>query len=346
MTAVKAIVKTEPGAGARFVEVADPVPSRDGVVVRVDAVSLCGTDLHVYNWDAWSAGRVRPPVVMGHEWAGEVMEVGMDVRGLRVGDTVSGESHAVCGHCLQCRTGQGHVCRETRIFGVDTDGCFARYFAVPEASVLRNDPSVPAAIACMQDPLGNAVHAVQVGEIAGRSVAILGCGPIGLFAIAVCRALGSGRIVATDASPYRLELARAAGADLAWNIADVDIDAALSETTRGQGVDVVLEMSGAPAAVAQAMRIARPGGRVSLMGIPASKVELDVASDIIFKGLVVHGVVGRRLYDTWITMQSLLATGRLDIAPIRTHRLPFSDFERGFALMRSGACGKVVLDLG
>ncbi|MFM7320123.1 MAG: L-threonine 3-dehydrogenase [Armatimonadota bacterium] len=345
MRLVKAIVKAEPAAGARLLDVPDPRPPRDGVVVRVDAVSLCGTDLHVYNWDAWSAGRVRPPVVMGHEWAGEVVEVGPDVRGLQVGDTVSGESHAVCGHCHQCRTGQGHVCRETRIFGVDTDGCFARHFAVPEASVLRNDPSVPAAIACLQDPLGNAVHAVQVGEIAGRSVAVLGCGPIGLFAVAVCRALGAGRIHATDTSPYRLELARTVGADVVWNVAQTDVVQAVAESTKGEGVDVVLEMSGAVPAVVQAMRIARPGGRVSLMGIPSRPVELDIAADIIFKGLEVHGVVGRRLYDTWITMQNLLSSGRLDIAPIRTHRLPFTEFAAGFELMRSGACGKVVLDL-
>ena len=315
------------------------------MVVRVEAVSLCGTDLHVYNWDAWSAGRVRPPVVMGHEWAGEVVEIGPDVRGLRIGDTVSGESHAICGHCLQCRTGQGHVCRETRIFGVDTDGCFARFFAVPEASVLRNDPSVPASIACMQDPLGNAVHAVQSGEIAGRSVAILGCGPIGLFAVAVCRALGSGRIFATDASPYRLDLARRVGADTTWNVGETDVDAAIADATRGEGVDVVLEMSGAVPAVVQAMRIARPGGRVSLMGIPSRPVELDIAGDVIFKGLSVQGVVGRRLYDTWITMQSLLATGRLDIEPIRTHRMPFASYASGFELMRAGNCGKVVLDM-
>lgn len=345
MAGVKAIVKTASAEGAQLLDLPVPTPPRDGVLVRVKAVSLCGTDLHVYNWDAWSAGRVKPPVTMGHEWAGEVVEVGPDVQSLKVGDFVSGESHRICGHCRQCRTGEGHVCRNTRIFGVDTDGCFAEFFAVPEASVLKNDPRVPAEIACMQDPLGNAVHAALVGEIAGRSVAILGCGPIGLFAVAVCRTLGAAHIWATDTSPYRLGLARTLGADTVVDVAAEDAEARVDADTGGEGVDVVLEMSGAIPAIRQAMRIARPGGRVSLMGIPARRVELDIAEDVIFKGLTLHGVVGRRLYDTWYTMQSLLASGRLDVAPIRTHTLPFEHFADGFALMRSGNCGKVVLTL-
>ncbi len=342
---MKAIVKAEAGPGAQLRDIAIPEPPRDGVLVKVKAVSLCGTDLHVFNWDSWSAARVKPPLTMGHEWAGEVVACGPDVQGLSIGDTVSGESHAVCGHCRQCRTGQGHVCRNTRIFGVDTNGCFSDYFAVPQASVLRNDPSVPPHVACIQDPLGNAVHAVQVGEIAGMSVAVLGCGPIGQFAIAVCRALGSGRIFATDVSPYRRALAEQLGADCVLNPLADDVDAVIDRETLGEGVDVVLEMSGAVPAVRQAMRLARPGGRVSLMGIPSAPVEIDISEDVIFKGLTLHGVVGRRLYGTWITMQNLLANGRLDIAPILTHRLRFDQFEEGFALMQSGQCGKVVLTL-
>ena len=340
---MKAIVKCEAGSGAALKDIPIPEPTRDSVLVKIKAVSLCGTDLHVYNWDAWSAGRVSPPITMGHEWAGEVVACGPDVEGLRVGDTVSGESHAICGHCRQCRTGQGHVCRNTRIFGVDTDGCFAEYFAVPQASVLRNDPSVPPEIACMQDPLGNAVHAVQAGEIAGMSVAVLGCGPIGLFAIAVCRALGSGTIFATDTSPYRRELALRMGADHVLDPTADEVDAMIETATGGEGVDVALEMSGAVPAIRQSTRIVRPGGRVSLMGIPASPVELDIAEDVIFKGITLHGVVGRQLYGTWITMQNLLASGRLDISPIRTHIMGLEDFAEGFAMMRSGRCGKVVL---
>ena len=342
---MKAIVKTAAEPGAELREVPLPRPPRDGVLVKIKAVSICGTDFHVYSWDPWAQGRVRPPVIMGHEWAGEVVEVGPEVQSLRVGDYVSGESHKVCGHCLQCRTGQGHVCRNTKIFGVDTDGGFAEYFAVPEASVVKNDPRVPPEIASMQDPLGNAVHAVLAGEIIGKSAAVLGCGPIGLFAIAVIRAVGGGPVFASDTTEYRLKLACQVGADQVAHVPAEDIEAIVREATGGQGVDVVLEMSGAPAAIQQALRLARPGGRVSLMGIPSKAVTLDVAEDLIFKGLTVQGIVGRRLYETWYTMKALLASGRLDVSPVLTHTIPFDRFADGMELMRSGQCGKVVLTL-
>ncbi len=336
-------MKTRAAAGAELTNVPTPAISRDGVLVKIKSVSICGTDFHVYSWDAWAEGRVKPPVTMGHEWAGEVIETGPEVVSLKVGDYVSGESHKICGHCHQCRTGQGHVCQFTKIFGVDTNGAFAEYMAVPEASVLRNDTRVPPEIACMQDPLGNAVHAALAGDIIGKSVAILGCGPIGLFAVAVVKAVGGGPVWASDTTPYRLDLARTLGADHAVRVPEEDLEARIKAETHGQGVDVVLEMSGAPSAIQQAMRLARPGGRVSLMGIPSRAVSLDIAEDVIFKGLTVQGVVGRRLYDTWYTMKSLLSTGALDVSPILTHRLPFEEWEQGMALMRSGQCGKVVL---
>jgi threonine 3-dehydrogenase len=246
---------------------------------------------------------------------------------------------------FQCRTGNGHVCENTQIFGVDTDGCFAEYFAAPESSVLKNDPRVPPEIACLQDPLGNAVHATLAGEIAGRSVAVLGCGPCGLFSVAVARASGAGPIFASDTTDYRLKLACTLGADYVARVPAENIEQIVQEETGGRGVDVVLEMSGAPVAIQQALRLARPGGRVSLLGIPTGEVSLDVARDLIFKGLTVQGIVGRRLYDTWYTMKALLASGRLNVAPVLTHRLPFADFAQGMELMRSGQCGKVVLAL-
>ena len=344
--ALKAIVKTIAGPGAELRDVPVPEAPSDGVLVKIVNVSICGTDFHVYSWDQWAAGRVKPPVTMGHEWAGEVVAVGTNCTSLKVGDFVSGESHKVCGHCYQCRTGQGHVCQNTQIYGVDITGCFAEYFAVPESSVLKNDRRIPAEIACMQDPLGNAVHAALAGDIIGKSVAVLGCGPIGLFAVAVVRAVGGGPIFATDTTDYRLDLARTVGADYALKVPLDDVDARIAEATEGQGVDVVLEMSGAPPAIQQAMRIARPGGRVSLMGLPSREVSLRVAEDIIFKGLTVQGVVGRKLYDTWYTMKALLAHGNLNVAPILTHRLPFDEFAQGMELMRSGQCGKVVLSVG
>ena len=334
---MQAIQKSRSGEGAALITVPDLTEAPLGcVLVRVQSVAICGTDYHVYSWDAWAAGRVKPPLIMGHEWSGTVVSVGEGVTSLSVGDFCSGESHKICGHCLQCRSGQGHVCRSTQIFGVDTDGCFREFFAVPEASVIKNDPRIPHHIACLQDPLGNALHAAQQGEIAGKRVAVLGCGPIGLLAVAVCKSLGAGTVLASDASRYRLDIAAKVGADRLFLVPAETLDTE---------VDVVLEMSGAASAIQQAMKIARPGGRVSLMGIPSRPVELNVAEDIIFKGLTVNGVVGRRLYETWITMQALLANDRIFIEPILTHRLPFSEFQTGFDLMRSGQCGKVVLDL-
>lgn len=343
---MKAIVKTRPGPGAQFMEVPEPCITRpDQVIVRVQATSICGTDYHIYSWDRWSAGRVKPPRVMGHEFAGEVVEIGADVSALKVGDYVSGESHWVCGHCKQCLLNEYHVCANTRILGVDVDGCFAPYVVVPQRSAWKNDRAVPPHLACVQDPLGNAVHATLAGEVAGRSVAVLGCGPIGIFAVAVAHAAGASEVIVTDTRDYRLDLAMKLGANATLNVTRTDLEGFVAERTEGQGVDVVLEMSGAPSAIRQAMRICRRGGRVSLMGIPAQPVELEMAEEMIFKGLTVQCIVGRRLYETWDTMRALLASGRLDIAPAITHQLPFEEFEHGMELMRDGLCGKVVFQM-
>lgn len=341
-TALRAIVKAAPGPGAELRDVPEPAaPTSDLVLVKVLASSICGTDYHIYSWDAWSAARVQPPRIMGHEFAGEIVAVGPEVKRAQIGDYVSGESHWVCGVCDQCRAGQMHVCRNTRILGVDVDGCFADYVLVPEMSTFPNDGVLPPEIACIQDPLGNAVHATLAGEVVGRSVVVLGCGPIGIFAVAVAKAAGASYVWATDTRDYRLELATALGADGVVNAAKEDVVAYCGRKTHGKGVDVALEMSGAPSAIRQAMRITRPGGRVSLMGIPANPVELDI-SEMIFKGLDVKCIVGRRIAQTWQTMHTLLASGRLDVRPAVTHQMPFEDFEHGMRLMQDGLCGKVV----
>ena len=341
-----AIVKTQAAFGAEICDVPEPQITRsDHVKIRVLATSICGTDYHIYSWDRWAAGRVKPPRIMGHEFAGEVLEVGNDAQGLRVGDYVSGESHWVCGHCAQCRRNERHVCANTRILGVDVDGCFAPLVVVPEASAWKNDRSIPPHLACIQDPLGNAVHTALSGEIVGRTVAVLGCGPIGIFAGAVAKAAGASTVYASDTKDYRLELAQQLGADTIVNVTREDLETVIREKTDGQGVDVVLEMSGAPSAIRQAMKIARYGGRVSLLGIPAQPVELDMAEDMIFKGLTIHCIVGRRLYETWDVMRSLLASGRLDISAAITHQLDFKDYAKGMELMRDGLCGKVVFNL-
>jgi len=342
---MKAIVKTEPAPGAILCEVAAPEIRRsDEVRIRPILTSICGTDYHVYTWDAWSAGRVRPPRIMGHEFVGEVMEVGSDIRHLRVGDLVSGESHRVCGVCMQCRTGQGHVCANTLILGVDTEGCFAEQVVVPAASLWKNPPGMPLKLACIQDPLGNAVHAVLSGDVAGRSVLVLGCGPIGAMSVAVARACGAATIIGTDTRDYRLDLARKLGADVTVNVTREDAEAVVERVVPG-GVDVALEMSGAPSAIRSAFRATRRGGRVALMGIPSQTVELDVAEELVMKGLDVHCIVGRRLYQTWATMSALLASGRLNVAPVITHELPWSEFAAGMNLMGQGECGKVILHM-
>ena len=343
---MKAIAKVKAGPGAQIIDVPEPQITRpDQVKVRVLATSICGTDYHIYSWDRWSAGRVTPPRIMGHEFAGEIVAVGTDVTSLRVGDYVSGESHWTCGHCKQCLLNERHVCANTRILGVDVDGCFAPYVVVPQGSAWKNDRSVPPYLACIQDPLGNAVHTTLAGEVIGRSVAILGCGPIGIFAVGVARAAGASDVIATDTKPYRLDLAKQLGANLTVDVTQNDLEKVIAERTNGEGVDVVLEMSGAPSAIRQAMRIARRGARVSLLGIPAQPVELDMAEDMIFKGLTVQCIVGRRLYETWDTMRSLLASGRLDVTAAITHKLAFEDFDYGMALMRDGLCGKVVFEM-
>src|SRR5438477_1612923 len=222
---MKAIMKTQAGPGAQLCDVPEPQVTRsDQIKVRIQATSICGTDYHIYSWDRWSSGRVKPPRIMGHEFAGEVIEVGADVSSLKVGDYVSGESHWVCGHCKQCLLNERHVCANTKILGVDVDGCFAPYVVVPQGSAWKNDRSVPPDFACIQDPLGNAVHATLSGEVIGRTVAVLGCGPIGIFAVAVAKAAGASAVYATDTRPYRLELAKKLGADEAFNVTEGDAE--------------------------------------------------------------------------------------------------------------------------
>ncbi len=340
---MQAIVKTEPRPGAELRQVAVPEVGLNDVLVRVRAASICGTDLHIYRWDRWSARRIHPPLVFGHEFCGVVEKVGAEVTTVRPGDFVSAEMHLACGHCFQCRTGQRHICQKARIIGIDADGCFAEFVKIPESNVWKIDPAIPVDYAAVLDPLGNAVHTVLAGEIAGLSVAVTGCGPIGLFAVAVARACGAGSIFAVEPHPYRLKLAEKMGASLALDPGAADPVAAVLGETGGVGVDVVLEMSGNPSAVRQAFQMLRRGGRISLLGIPSKPLELDLANDVIFKGALVQGINGRRVFDTWYKMQALLKSGALDLAPLITDRIPMSDFDRGMQLLLSGNASKILM---
>ncbi len=343
---MKAILKPAPGPGLELGRVDDPEIGPDEVLIAVRRAGICGTDLHIYDWDEWSRSRIEPPLVLGHEFMGEVAEVGRLVENVRVGQRVSAEGHIVCGHCELCRTGDAHVCRSTLILGIDRAGAFAERVVVPAANLVPIPDAVSDDHAALFDPLGNAFHTVLHVDVSGKVVAVVGCGPIGLFAVGIARAAGAARVIAIEPHRDRLEIARAMGADLLLDPTSDDVDAAVEEATRGYGADVVCEMSGHPDGVATAFRICRNAGHVQLLGLPRGAVEVNLARDVIFKGLHVYGVIGRRMYETWIRMRSFLAAGRLDIEPVITHRLPMERFEEGIAAMRDGEAAKVVLSIG
>lgn len=336
------LAKTTRGPGAELLEVPVPICGPDEVLVRVKATSICGTDVHIYKWDAWAESAVVTPNVFGHEFAGIVEEVGERVGHVRIGDHVSGEGHIVCGLCKACRTGNAHVCPNTKSFGISAPGCFAEYAILKGSNVIFNPPDMPFELACLQDPLGNAVQTVLSGDIVGKSVVIIGMGPIGLMAVAVAKACGAGRVIAVDINPYRLELAKAMGVDDVVNNAQASMESAVMSLTGGEGAEVVLEMSGHPDAIRSGFEVAAPAGRVSLLGIPTKEVSLDLSRHIIFKGLRVEGITGRRMYQTWYQLKGLLDRNRIDLSPLITHRFALNDYEEAFDLMSRGQCGKIV----
>ena len=331
--------------GLHLVEVPVPVPQPDEVLVRVEAASVCGTDLHIERWDEWAQRRIAPPLTLGHEFAGTVVEIGRAVREVEAGEYVSAESHVTCGACFHCRTGHAHMCERTRILGVDRDGAFAQYVAIPESVVWKNDRTkLPPEIATLQEPFGNAVFATGEQELTGRSVAVLGCGPVGLFSIAIARASGAAVVLAADHTVYRLDLARRMGASAVVDVGAVQDEAGwFLEHHEGLGFDVVLEMSGSGRAVADAFRIARNGGRVVLFGIPDRPVEIDVAESLIFKNLEVRALSGRKIFETWYRTRWLLESGVVDLRPLITHQLPLERFEEAFRALEAGEACKIVL---
>jgi threonine 3-dehydrogenase len=340
---MQAIVKPAPAPGAEVRQVPVPEIGARDVLIRVRAASICGTDLHIYSWDRWAQRRLRPPLVFGHEFCGHVERVGEEVEGFKPGEFVSAEMHVACGLCYQCRTGQSHICQNVRIIGIDADGCFAEYVKIPATNVWKIDPAIPVEYASILDPLGNAVHTVLAGDIAGMSVAITGAGPIGLFSIAIAKACGGGPVFVTEPHPYRQQLAVKMGADAVLDPTSTDAVAEVLKRTGGVGVDVVLEMSGHPDALRQGFQMLRRGGRISLLGIPAKPLEIDLANDVIFKGATVQGINGRRVFDTWYKMQALLKSGALKLDPLITDRMPLADFDKGIQQLLSGNASKILL---
>jgi threonine 3-dehydrogenase len=338
---VKAIAKVQPAPGVEIVEVPEPQVSPGMVKIKLEAASVCGTDLHIYNWDTWSSSRIQPPRIIGHEFCGTIVEVGAGVTDREAGQFVSSESHIVCGRCIQCLHGQGHVCVNTRILGVDVDGGFAEFVCIPAQNARPTDRSIPKEIACFQDALGNAVHTAMDGPIKDCTILITGLGPIGLFAAEICRALGARRVVGTEVSQYRINLAKSVGVETIIDPATVDASEALHDLEPG-GFDATLEMSGHPSSLSLAVKNTRPGGRVSLLGVFAESDQRVHINELIFKGLQVHGIVGRRLWETWDQMHELLTEKHLNVAPVVTHTMHYTQFQEAMELMKKGQAGKVV----
>jgi threonine 3-dehydrogenase len=342
---MRAIRKVGASPGLELCEVPVPTPAADEVLVEVEAASICGTDLHINRWDEWARRRIRPPLTLGHELCGTVVERGALVRHVEIGDFVSAESHVTCGMCFHCRTGNAHLCEATEILGVDRDGAFAEYVCIPEKVVWPNDRAkLPPEIATLQEPFGNAVFAAGEQDLAGRGVAVLGCGPVGLFTTAIARASGAAVVLAADRHRFRLALAERMGATDVVDVAETD-DVAdwFRDHHEGRGFDVVFEMSGAPEAIGDAFSIVRNGGRVILFGIPASPVELDVAEKLIFKNVEVLALSGRRIFGTWYKTRWLLESGVVDLTPLVTHELPLEQFAHAFDELETGEACKIVL---
>ncbi len=339
---MKALVKARREPGIWMQQIDAPRVGPNDVLIRMRKTAICGTDIHIYNWDAWAQRTIPVPMQVGHEYCGEIVEVGSEVAGFAPGDRVSGEGHITCGHCRNCRAGRRHLCRNTVGVGVNRPGCFAELMALPASNVFKLPAAITDEIASILDPLGNATHAALSFNLVGEDVLITGAGPIGIMAVAIARFVGARHVVITDVNDYRLELATRMGATRAINVTRDSLEATMAGLGMEEGFDVGLEMSGNPGAFRDMLRTMHHGGSVALLGIPPTDVAIDW-NEVIFKGLVIKGIYGREMFETWYKMSSMLQSG-LDVTPVITHRFPIEDYGRAFEVMNSGRSGKVVLD--
>jgi threonine 3-dehydrogenase len=339
---MKALVKLKAEAGIWLHEAPMPTLGHNDLLIQITKTAICGTDIHIYNWDAWSQQTIPVPMIIGHEYAGVVTAVGQEVSGFAIGDRVSGEGHITCGHCRNCRAGRRHLCRNTVGVGVNRPGCFAEYLVIPAVNAFKIPDGIADDMAAIFDPLGNAVHTALSFDLVGEDVLITGAGPIGCMAAAVARHAGARHVVVTDLNPYRLELARQLGATRTVRIDRESLPAVVKEIGMTEGFDVGMEMSGAAAAFRQMLETMNHGGKIALLGIPPAEMAVDW-HQVVFKGLILKGIYGREMFETWYKMASLVQAG-LRLAPVITHRFPLSDYEQAFEVMRSGESGKVILD--
>jgi threonine 3-dehydrogenase len=340
-----ALVKKNSAPGIWLESVERPECGRNEVLIRIQKTGICGTDLHIYQWDQWAQGRVHPPFIVGHEFVGVIEAVGEGVEGFTPGQQVSGEGHIGCGHCYFCRTGMGHICRKVEIIGVDRDGCFAEYMRLPETNVWKVQPGIPREVAAIFDPLGNAMHTVMAQPVAGRTLAIIGAGAIGLMACKIARAAGAMSVLVVEPQARKRALALEFGAEEAYDPAQSGwLEAFAAKTADGIGADVVLEVSGSLAGIGNAFEMVRPGGEVALLGIPSKPVTLNLSEAIIFKSVTVRGINGRLMYETWYQCERFLLEHKIDMSPLITHQMPFARYEEAFGLLQRGEAVKIILD--
>ena len=339
---MKALVKRESKPGLWLEDVPEPEININEVLIKVDRTGICGTDLHIYEWDAWASKTIPVPMVVGHEFVGEIVEIGSNVKDFKPGDIVSGEGHVVCGHCRNCLAGRRHLCAHTEGVGVNRPGAFAEYVSLPQTNVWYHDPDISRDVASIFDPFGNAVHSALAFDLLGEDVLITGAGPIGAMAVAVAQHAGARYVVITDVNDYRLDLAKKMGATRTVNVTKESLEGVQKEMGMVEGFDVGLEMSGNPSAFRSMLRNMAHGGKISMLGIPSEEIAIDW-NQVVFNGLTIRGIYGREMYETWYKMTVMLQGG-LDIEPVITHRFHYTEFEKGFEAMKSGNCGKVVLN--
>jgi threonine 3-dehydrogenase len=339
---MKALIKDKPARGATLTDRPIPKIGNDDLLVRVHAAAICGTDIHIYQWNEYAASRIKLPLLFGHEFSAEVVEVGKNATNFRIGDRVAAETHVPCGHCYQCTTGLQHICKDMKIVGVHIDGAFAEYAVLPAVCAWKLDPAISYEIGATMEPFGIGVHAMSKTKPAGKKVIVFGCGPIGIYAQMVAKLSGAEYVIGVDITNERLDLAKKMGTDIVLNAKEVDVVTEVDRITKGFGTDIVVELTGNKSVVNDATRTLRRGGDIVLVGLYPGVVELDLVNNVIYKEANVYGVTGRIMWDTWWTAQSILLSGKMDVSPVITHYFDLSDFDKALQLAESAKTGKIV----